>query len=163
MEQSAPILQLNLINIVKRPMCSFIHNDVEILALFDSGALIPVWCTSEKAFLKAYPEAELINKDGYISGFGEGVSKCKIYKLPVFELSNGNDFYRILNLHVAVCQNPEIGCSLVMSDTMFSKTDTLIKRRGNKMLEIFADKNEYQCTFQYLDSGKLSISVWTQS
>ena len=38
---------------------------------------------------------------------------------------------------VAVCYHPLIGYDFVMSDTMFSKTDTFIHRIGNKYVEIF--------------------------
>ena len=72
MEQLAPTLRLTLINHATRPTFSYKRNNVEILALYDSGAIVPVWCASEKAFLKAYPEAELDKRNGLIFGIWKG-------------------------------------------------------------------------------------------
>jgi len=162
-DQLVQTLRLNLINSQSRPTYSFSRNGVEILAMYDSGAIVPVWCLSEKSLLKSYPEAILVNETGYISGFGKGKEECKIYKIPVFELSDENATYRINNLHIAVCKQPQIGCTLIMSETMFSKTDTLIKRINEKSLIFYYDKTEYNCTFKYYSADKFSIAIWAQN
>ncbi|MBR1669446.1 MAG: hypothetical protein IJ695_01990 [Butyrivibrio sp.] len=162
MDQSVPTLQLSLISHAERPTFSYIRNNIEILAMYDSGAVVPVWCASEKALLKAYPNAELDQRKGFISGFGKDKQECKIYKIPEFELSEGDKSYKIENLYIAACKRPQIGCTLIMSETMFSKTDTFIKRRNRKFLELYFDKDKFQCTLKYFSEDKFSIAIWAQ-
>lgn len=53
-------------------------NDVEITALFDTGAMTPVWCMGAKKFQKAYPDAIDKNEECDIYGFGKGALKGKV-------------------------------------------------------------------------------------
>ena len=84
-----------------------------------------------------------------------------VYIIPVFELADNHSVYRINNLQVAVCRHPEIGCDFVLSDTMFSKTDTLISRRKEKRMNIIFDKSEYYCTPRY-DGNRFTVVTWAQ-
>jgi hypothetical protein len=138
-----------------------VQNKVEITALFDTGASTPVWCMGVEKFKLAYPDA--IKKEGIckITGFGQGEEIAYIYGIPVFEL-NGGDNYKIVNLQVAVCMHPQIGYDFIMSDTMFSKTDTLIKRRGNKELIIYYDKEEYNCLVKNIGDS-FNITTYSQN
>ena len=54
-----------------------------------------------------------------------------------------------------------IGCDFVMSDTMFSKADTYIHRIGKKKIEVFFEKNQYQCAVKNA-FGTFSIVTFTQ-
>ena len=135
---------------------------VEVTALVDTGALTPVWCMGSKRFQKAYPDAkkkedEICN----VAGFGEKPIQGDVYVIPSFELTDGKSLYCLKNLQVAVCSHPQIGCDFVLSDTMFSKTDTLIIRRGEKRLKITFDKSEYYSTPRY-EGDRFTVVSWAQ-
>ena len=52
-------------------------------------------------------------------------------------------------------------CDFVLSDTMFSHTDTLIRRRQHKELEIIYDKTEYHCSPLY-EKNRFTVITWAQ-
>ena len=164
MGQLERILSLRLLNYRNRPFYAFNLNGEDITMLFDSGASTPVWCMGENKLKRSYPDVVEKNEVCYISGFGKEAVEGKVYVIPVFELRDDMGAYRIKNLQLAVCKNPEIGCDFIISDTMLSKADTLIQRRGEKMLKIYFDKDEYYCTPRYDNSGKkFSVTVWAQN
>ncbi len=155
-------LVLKLFNRNNRPSFSYIENDEEITALIDTGAETPVWCSSEEDFLDAYPDAIRQNWDSEIRGFGKEAETGHVYVIPEFKLSDGKESYVICNLEVLVCYHPLIGYDFVMSDTMFSKADTYIHRIGNKYIEIFFEKDKYQCAAKRAD-GTFSIVTFAQN
>lgn len=162
MVQSKQTLSFKLINSRTRPFISYYSENREVLALIDTGALTPIWCMGVKSFLKAYPNA--IHKSGetcHISGFGQTPIIGKTYIIPRFVLQDTNASYVILNLQVAVCRHPQIGCDFVLSDTMFSKTDMCIIRRGKKRLVLHYDQNSYQCTPLY-SGNHFTVTTWGQ-
>ena len=154
-------LRLELFRKLDRPVFSYYSNDVEIMALLDSGSYAPVWCAGEDDFLKAYPHAMKQSWDAEISGFGVGAEKSLVYVIPEFELTNGTTIYRINNLYLAVCDHPMIGCDFVMSDTMFSKTNTLINRLGDKWAEFQFEKDSYHCAVRR-GAGAFKIVAFAQ-
>jgi len=151
-------LVLQLFNRKNRPSFQYISNETKIMALIDSGAETPVWCAGEEEFLAAYPDSKKMGWESEILGFGKEPEKGKVYVIPKFILSDGNTDYKIINLMVAVCYHPLIGYDFVMSDTMFSKADTFIHRIDNKYVEIFFDKDGYQCAAK---KGKGTFSIIT--
>ncbi len=153
-------LVLKLFNRKNRPSFSYFSNGIEVSALLDSGAETPVWCTGEKRFLRAYPDAIKQQWDSEIRGFGERAERGSVFIIPEFELNDGKDSYKIFNLMVAVCYHPLIGYDFAMSDTMFFKADTFIHRIGNKYVEIFFEKDSYQCASK---RGKGTFSIITFS
>ena len=72
-------LVLKLFNRKNRPSVSYFSNGIEVSALLDSGAETPVWCTGEKRFLRAYPDAVKQQWDSEIRGFGEGSERGSVF------------------------------------------------------------------------------------
>lgn len=163
MGQSEQVLLLKLHNSRERPIFTYTSNNEDVTMLFDSGALAPVWCMGKNKLLRAYPEAMNKNEKCLISGFGKEAIEGDVYTIPLFRLTDQGVSYQIKGLQIAVCKAPGIGCDFVLSDTMFSKADTMIRRRNGKALEIFFDKEEYHCTPKYNnDRTKFSVTVWAQ-
>lgn len=131
------------------------------MALIDSGAETPVWCAGETEFLAAYPDAVKQRWDTAIHGFGMGAENGKVYLIPKFELPDGNETYRIINLLVAVCLHPQIGYDFVLSETMFSKTNTYQNRIGERYLKYYFEKDEYHCAVKRR-SGTFNIVTFSQ-
>lgn len=154
-------LVLQLFNRKNRPSFEYESNGISVSALFDSGAETPVWCKGEKRFKRAYPDAEKQDWNSEIRGFGKNPEEGMVYVIPEFILYDGKAEYRIRNLPIVVCYHPLIGCDFVLSDTMFSKADTYIHRIGNKYLEIFFEKESYQCAVKRAN-GSFSIVTYSQ-
>jgi len=154
-------LVLQLFNRRNRPVFSYYSNGEEIVALLDSGAESPVWCSGETGFLAAYPDAVRIDQKTKIFGFGKEAEMASVFIIPEFVLSDASESYRIKNLQVAVCYHPLVGCDFIMSDTMFSKTNTLIYRLDNKRVEILFEKDLYQCAVKNA-AGTFSIVTFAQ-
>ena len=153
---------MRLLNYKNRPIHACVKNGEDVMFLFDSGAATPVWCMGEKKLRRVFPDAVKKETVCHVSGFGRESLEGSVYVIPLFELSDGTISYKIINLQLAVCTAPGIGCDFVMSDTMFSKTDTVIKRRGEKCLEVIFDRDEYYCTPKYSSTGnRFSVSVWS--
>jgi hypothetical protein len=53
-------------NVIK-PIITLRHG---VLALFDTGADIPVWLDAAEGLMDDYPDAQLVNSSTSISGFG---------------------------------------------------------------------------------------------
>ena len=155
------ILRLELFSRMDRPAFGYISNGTEVTALFDTGANAPVWCKGKDKLLLAYPQAKKLDWNSKIHGFGIGAEKALVYVIPCFELTDGKETYRINNLHVAVCDHPLIGCDFVMSDTMFSKTNTMINRIGEKWVEIQFEKDCYYCAVRR-GAGTFKIVTFAQ-
>ena len=154
-------LALKLFNRRNRPSFSYVENDKEVTALIDTGAETPVWCSGEDDFLEAYPDAIKKGWDSDIHGFGMESEKGAVYVIPEFRLTDGKETYKIKNLQVAVCFHPKIGYDFVMSDTMFYRADTYIHRMNDRYVEIFFEKEEYQCVSKR-GNGTFSIVVFSQ-
>lgn len=160
MERLKQTLSLRLFNTKERPSFAYENNGIDITALFDSGATTPVWCMGEKKFIKAYPDAIKLEQRCMVSGFGKEAEDCSVYIIPLFKL-NGGDEYCISRLQVAVCTRPQIGFDFVLSDTMFSKTNTIIKRVGVKMIEFDFEREVYQCLVLNKTSS-FSVTTFSQ-
>lgn len=159
MELLEQTLTFKLFNSKSRPSFVFFNNKIEIICLYDTGAVTPVWCMGERKFLKTYPEAIKQNNNCYISGFGQGREECFVYIIPKFELSNGYATYIINNLKLAVCNRPAIGYDIVLSETMFSMVDTVIRRRSGKLISFCFNKKEYNCISKDA-MNTMSVSVF---
>ncbi len=154
-------LVLQLFNSKSRPTFSYMCNGIEVMALFDTGADTPVWCKGEKAFIEVYPDARKLEGKALINGFGKNPESASVYIIPEFIIENRNVAYKLANLQVAVCYRPLIGCDFILSETMFSKTDTYIYRIENKRLEILFEKEIYQCSVKS-GPGTFSVVTYTQ-
>ena len=72
-----------------------------------------------------------------------GAVTCSVYKIPEWSLGNGEERYVIRNLHILVGENPSIGCDMILSATMFSHADVMIRQREEKSITIYFDKEAY--------------------
>jgi hypothetical protein len=111
---------------------------------------------------KAYPCAKQKDENCDVAGFGEKPIKGDVFIIPEFILSDGNATYKIIDLQIAVCDHPQIGCDFVLSDTMFSHADTLFFRRNQKHVDIVYDKKEYHCTARY-EGERFTVVTWAQN
>ena len=159
------VLRFPLINTLSRQIFEYNTGGVDILMMYDSGAQIPVWCRGEALLLKAYPDAKKTDYYCEISGFGKETERCDVYVIPLFELVRDNISFQIKNLFVANLFKPFVGCDLLLSETMFSKTDTLTIRRGKRELQISYDNKErpFICTAIARKMEAREIMVWSQS
>ena len=139
MELQDQVLSFPLTNTLSRQVFEYNVNDTDFLLMYDSGAQIPVWCRSTEKLHYIYPNAKKTNYHCEISGFGKETEQSDVYVIPMFELSDGIYSFQIKDLIIAALYKPFIGCDLLLSETMFSKTDTLTVRRGKRELQISYD------------------------
>ena len=157
MDSSIQTLRLPLIRRNDRP--SFELN--RVIFLFDTGAHIPVWCSGEEVFRKAYPDS---TKTGYVSrlsGFGKGYTEAEVFVIPRFSLENSGVKYEIINLYVAVTDYDSIKFDFILSSTMFSKADYMIANSEGVIKIQFANSN-YICTPMSNSKTLNKITVWIQ-
>ena len=142
-------------------------NGEELLTImYDSGAQIPVWCSGIDLLMDAYPNAKKTDYHCEIAGFGKDTELSNIYMIPEFCLANDGVKFTISNLIVAELFKPFIGCDLLLSETMFSKTDTHTNRRIKRELNIIFDKRDrpFVCTARMKQKDMVKgISVWEQN
>jgi len=145
-----------------RPIFSFIANGgEEVIAMYDSGAITPVWAKNERVLRSLFPLAEKQERGCLLSGFGRGAVVCNVYRIPELSLENEGERYVIRNLPIAVNENPSIGCDMVLSATMFSHADVLIRQREEKSITIYFDKDTY-FSAPLWGKERMSIMTWTQ-
>ena len=138
-------------------------NGIEIIRMmYDSGARVPVWCTGERLLCKAYPRAVKTSLTSNITGFGSGSEKGEVYLIPEFDISDDKSRLMIHNLSVVNISKPNIGCDFLISETMFSKADTITLRRNKRELQIIFDDREYYCTAIRRDGSLIDMTVWAQ-
>ena len=162
MESSIQTLALPLTNQRSRQIFRYDNGYEKIRMMYDSGARMPVWCTGHDFLCKAYPNAVKTNLSSNISGFGTGSEKGNVYVIPEFELSDGKASYIINNLSIISISKPNIGCDLLISETMFSKADTTTLRRERRELQIVYNNREFYCTAVRRDGSLIDVAVWTQ-
>ena len=158
-------LSFPLTNVMTRQIFEYNTGNSDITMMYDSGAQIPVWCTGSAVLLDAYPKALKTDLLCTISGFGREKDVGKIYVLPEFILSSGENTMVIDNLYIAELFKPFIGCDFLISETMFSKADTTTLRRGKRELLItFYDLSRHlQCTPKKQGKELTDIAIWSQA
>ena len=142
MESQDQILSFQLTNTRSRQIFEYNLDGGKVKMLYDSGAQIPVWCVGELPLKAAYPDAVKTELTGNITGFGKEAEECTIFRIPMFSLKSGDIVFRIKDLLVAEIYKPSIGCHLLLSETMFSKTDTITTRRKERVLHIAYDDSD---------------------
>ena len=152
-----------LTNRSARQVFDYETSTAQIRFMYDTGARVPVWCSDESFLTVAYPDAYRTAMVGRVSGFGKGTENSLVYCIPRFVLSDGIREFVIKDLLVAVLFKPQIGCDFLISETMFSKTDTFTFRRKKKELHILAENKEFHCTAKSADNELLDIAVWSQN
>ena len=161
MELQDQVLRFPLTNVLSRQIFEYQINGWNVLMMYDSGAQIPVWCRSEELFCRVFPDARKTDFYCDISGFGRETERSSVYIIPLFELRQ----FQIKNLLVASLFKPFIGCDLLLSETMFSKTDTLTTRRGKRELCVSYTKMDrpFICSAMSQNKEAIGISVWTDA
>ena len=162
MGSSIQTLVLPLTNQRSRQIFRYDNGIEKIRMMYDSGARVPVWCTGHELLCKAYPEAVKTDLSSDVSGFGSGSEQGDVYVIPEFELSDGSARYVIHNLSIVSISKPNIGCDLLISETMFAKADTTTLRREKRELHIIYEDRDYYCTAVRRDGTMLDVAVWTQ-
>lgn len=86
-------MKKNLDNTNDRPIIyTDVANDMVIKCLIDTGADTPVWTSGERLFLKAFPDAELVEDILFeLGGFGKESELVSVYKIPKFVIKSDYD------------------------------------------------------------------------
>lgn len=157
----AYLLKKNLDNKSDRPIIyTDVANDMVIKCLIDTGADTPVWTSGETLFLRAFPDAELVDDILFeLGGFGKESELVPVYKIPKFVLKCDYDNNVIVfnNLLVACYVKNSISTPLILSATMFKHTNYSILNVGEDvpMLTINYNKNEYEIGMRFKNKKKL--------
>ena len=101
-------------------------NDTNLFCLLDTGAFIPVWCSSVSILLNIYPNARFSGYITKISGFGHGVEFAPLYIIPKFILSDGPNRVVYDNLPIALLQK-DYDYHMILSYTMFTTANMTFK------------------------------------
>ena len=149
------ILRLNLDKNRAKPTIQIIPQNEVVKCLIDSGADIPVWCSTE-TLLKSQFKVKKLHEKTYIGGFGGKGAYHDVYSIDTFMLTDGDNILTIHNLLVAFIPNVSFACDLILSATVFyKKTDYAVNTRGNKRyIELKYDKGEYIALAKY-NEGKI--------
>lgn len=147
------IVTINLIRGRTSPVFRIFADDKVVLCMLDTGANIPVWCAGIDLLREMYLNCYRLEKNGEViafnlKGFGGKGELAEVYCIPVFRLYN----LEFLNLLVVI--NPIVqnyGCHLILSYTLFTKTDYSIinSREDSPILEIQTNSNVYYCSPRY--------------
>ena len=162
MESSTQTLVLPLTSRRARQLFKYDNGNEKLTFMYDSGARIPVWCSGEEMLLKAYPNAEKQQLTCIVSGFGKEPETGAVYKIPQFVLSDDSVVFIINNLYIATIEKPTVGCDLILSETMFMKTDMNIYRINKRELHIIYEEKEFQCTPIRRKDNLDEVTVWSQ-
>lgn len=157
----AYLLKKNLDNKSDRPIIyTDVANNKVIKCLIDTGADTPVWTSGETLFLKAFPDAKLVDDILFeLGGFGKESELVPVYKIPKFVIKSDYDNNIIVfnNLLIACYIKNSISIPLILSATMFKHTNYSILNIGEDvpMLTINYNKSEYEIGMRYKDKKKL--------
>ena len=154
-------LRLPFIRGSGRPVFSLTTNGVEVVVLYDSGAVTPVWAKNERMLKEAFPLVEKQERTCLLSGFGKGALTCAVYKIPEFSLGTGENCYVVRNLPIILSENPSIGCDMIFSATMFAHADVTIRQREERSITFIFDKEVYYSAPLW-SREHLGITTWTQ-
>lgn len=97
-----------------------------------------------------------------LSGFGKGYTPASIYVMHQFMLKDGKTEFRINNLFVAVTNYPGLYFDFILSNTMFSKTDNLIKNSEHILQITMPGDRPFICTPHISGKEIKRISVWAK-
>lgn len=155
------LLKKNLDNISDRPIIyTDVVNDMVIKCLIDTGADTPVWTSGETLFLKAFPDADLVDDILFeLGGFGKESELIPVYRIPKFTLRSDYDSNIIVfnNLLAACYIKNSIRTPLILSATMFKHTNYSIINIGEDtpILTVNYNKSEYEIGARFKYKRKL--------
>ena len=162
MESSTQTLVLQLTNRRARQLFKYDIGDDKLTFMYDSGARIPVWCSGEEMLMKVYPDAKRQEMNCQVSGFGKEPEIGAVYMISKFYISSDEASFVINSLYLVAIEKPSVGCDLIMSETMFMKTDMKIYRRKKRELHIIYDDKEFYCTPIRSNDNLNEVTVWDQ-
>lgn len=144
------ILQLNLDKNRVKPTIRIMPQNEVVKCLIDSGADMPVWCSTEK-LLKSQFTVKKLHEKTYIGGFGGKGAYHDVYSIDKFILTDGSNTLTIRNLLVAFIPNVSFACDLILSASVFDKKiDYSINTRNNqRYIELKYDQKEYVTLAKY--------------
>ena len=116
-----------------------------VICLYDSGAVFPVWCSTEDTLKIMFPNVMKLDYKFPLGGFGgtgNSATLVDVYMLEEFKLSEDLVFK---NLCMALSTNKDIECDLILSDSLFNKMKCSVNRLNpnSPVLEITHEKDIY--------------------
>ena len=116
-----------------------------IICLYDSGAMFPVWCSDEDTLKTIFPNVVKLEYKFPLGGFGgtgNSAALVDVYMLEEFKLREDLVFK---NFCVAMSPNKNIECDLILSDSLFDKMKCSVNRLNPNfpVLEITYEKDVY--------------------
>lgn len=144
------ILKLDLDKNRVKPIIQITPKNEIVKCLIDSGADMPVWCSTE-ALLKSQFITKKLNRKTYIGGFGGGGAYHDVYSIDRFILADDNNTLAIYNLLVAFIPNVSFACDLILSASVFDKKIdySICTRDSQRYIELRYDKEEYITLAKY--------------
>lgn len=117
----------------------------KIICLLDTGANIPVWNGSVKAFLSKFKECSPIKTEYYasIGGFGRGAENMSVYKINNFELTDGKSRLIFKELYIAVEENRTRNFDLLLTYSMFKMINIVIRPKKTNREIVFVTSKQY--------------------
>jgi hypothetical protein len=114
-------LKFNILSDGKRTGKPLIANmDINrTICLIDTGANLPVWCSSEQGLIQYYNKAVPLTGVSILRGFGKEYEVCKVYKIPDFVLTDGKSKIHYIDLPIAVVDR-DYNFEVILSYTMLS-------------------------------------------
>lgn len=106
--------------------------------LIDTGASLPVWAAGIDTLRSYYPNAIDTGYTTLLGGFGGKGEEVPVWKIPVFTLSDGNDYIHYTDLHVAV-SNMQYSFPMIISFPMIKHAKmvyTALDDNANPTLEL---------------------------
>lgn len=140
------MLNISLNRLSMRPIFAIVPKGKQFInCMLDTGAEVPVWCSSGELLLDMFLDIEVTDKKFLLGGFGRKPELTDVYKIPKFILSDGNDDLIFNNLYIAASFDRGFRCDMILSASMFYQMDYAILNRNQEIpiLRIVHDKSEY--------------------
>ena len=119
----AKTLNLRLSRRKTKPVFELIINNQIVRCMLDTGADMPVWCGSSRTFHRAFPDAQLDKHCYEHGGFGKGSERVQVYEINNFKIYDEYDYILFRSMFLAVSFDRRFGCDLIISATVFGKTN----------------------------------------
>ena len=72
-----------------------------LVFLLDTGTETPVWCDGLSEFMTIFPNAEKIDFQYVLAGFGTGYEIVDAYRVPELPMSDGTNQMETMNITMA--------------------------------------------------------------
>lgn len=135
-----------------------------IYCMLDTGADMTVWCGSQELFFRVFPKAELCGGQYELGGFGHGYENVDVYEVKNFEICDASDKILFQSMFFAMSFNRGFGCDLILSATVFSKTNYSILNNtdvGYPLLRIESPKDVLNARTQVIGNKVLKLYTFS--